>query len=80
MIEINGFPQKAEEITEQLVTDIADMGIAIRLYDIKASHRLSKREKAGRPIIVTFKTRKLRKKEWGLNLFSMDLKANRSGL
>ena len=51
MIEINGFPQKAEENTEQLVTDLADeMGISVRLYDIKASHRLPKREKAGRPI------------------------------
>ena len=49
MIEINGFPQKTEENTEQLpvVIDLADeMGISIRLYDIKASHRLSNREKA----------------------------------
>ena len=54
MIEINEFPHKAEENTEQLVVDLADeMGICIRLYDIKASHRLSKRGKAGRDIIVT---------------------------
>ena len=38
------------------------MDISIRLYDIKASHRLSKRGKAGRAIIVTFKSRKLRNK------------------
>ena len=45
------------------VTDLADdMDISIRLYDIEVSHRLSKREKAGRPIIVTFKSRKLRNK------------------
>ena len=54
------------------------MGISIRLYVIKASHRLSKREKAGRPIMVTFKSRKLRNKfmnqgnkEWGLNSLSV---------
>ena len=63
MIEINGFSHKAEENTEQLVVDLADeMGIAIRLYDIKASHRLSERGKAGRAIISTFKSRKLRNK------------------
>ena len=33
-----------------------------RLYDIKASYRLSKREKAGRPTIATFNSRKLRNK------------------
>ena len=63
MIEINGFPQKEEEDTKQLVTDLADeMGISIRLYDIKANHRLSQREKADVPIIVMFKSRKLRNK------------------
>ena len=46
MIEINGFLHKAEENTEQLVVDLADeVGISIRLYDIKASHRLSKRQR-----------------------------------
>ena len=43
MTEINGLPQKAEENTEQLVIDLADeMGISIKLYDIKASHRREK--------------------------------------
>ena len=52
-----------EKNAEKLVTDLADeMGISIRLYNIKASYRLSKREKAGRAIIVTFKSRKLRNK------------------
>ena len=47
MTEINGLPQKAEENIEQLVIDLADeMGISIRLLKLlKASHRLSKREK-----------------------------------
>ena len=46
MTEINGFPQKAEQNTEQLVFNLADeMGISIRLYDIKASDTLSKRER-----------------------------------
>ena len=56
MIEIDGFPQNTEENTEQLpiVIDLADeMGISIRL---------SKREKAGRPVIITFKSRELRNK------------------
>ena len=45
MIEINGFPQKVEENNEQLVIDLADdMDISIRLYDIKARHRLSERK------------------------------------
>ena len=44
MIEINEFPQKTEENTEQLVVDLADeTGISTRLYDIKASHRREKR-------------------------------------
>ena len=61
---INAFPQKAEENTEQLVVDLADeMGISIRLLKLlKASHRLSKRGKAGGAIIVTLKSRKLRNK------------------
>ena len=64
MIEIKEFPQKAEENTEQLVIDLDDeMGISIRLLKLlKASHRLSKREKAGRAIIVTLKSRRLRNK------------------
>ena len=63
MIEMNGLSQKTEENTEQLVIDLVDeMGISIRLYDIKASHRLRKTEKdgTGRAVIVTFKSRKLR--------------------
>ena len=40
MLTINGFPQKAEGNIQQ----------SVRLYDIKASHRLSKRGKAGRRI------------------------------
>ena len=36
------------------------MGVSIRLYDIKASHRLSMRGKAGGAITVTFKSRKIR--------------------
>ena len=63
MIEINRFPHKGEENTEQLVVALADeMGVSIRLYDIKASHRLLKRGKAGSAIIVTFKSRKIRSK------------------
>ena len=64
MIEINEFPQKAEENTEQMVIDLADeMGISTRLLKLlKTSHRLSKREKAGRAIIVTLKSRKRRNK------------------
>ena len=61
MIEINGFPQKAEKNTEQLVIDLADeMSISVRLYDIKASHRLSKREK-----LRNFMNQG--NSEWGLN-------------
>ena len=70
VIEINGFPQKAEENNERLVIDLVDdMDISIRLYDIRASHRLSKREKAGRAIIVMQETNFVNQgnNEWGLN-------------
>ena len=45
----------------KLVIDLADkIRISIRSFDIKTSHKLRKREKAGRAVIVTFKSRKLR--------------------
>ena len=56
------FLKRHIENTEQLVIDLADeMGIYfILLKLLKASDRLSKREKAGRAIIGMLKSRKLR--------------------
>ena len=59
MIEIEGFPAKANENIEDLVIKIAAAcEVKITPDDIEAAHRVKSRTKTNLPIIVKFKSRK----------------------
>ncbi len=56
MIEINGFPRKAEEDPLGLILSLADkLKVDLKQEDVEACHRLSRNENAG--IIVEFSSR-----------------------
>ena len=61
MIEIDGFPAKYSEDIEELVIKVAAAcEVNIKPEDIEAAHRVRSRTKKNLPIIVKFKSRKIK--------------------